>query len=330
MFKKDVIIALTIFMVLMISLIFLFDFRPPGLVVILIYIVIYGVVSAIMSRMSRRVDNEESELEEELPTSGPIGRFGQTGLIMIFTITSLLSLFNPFQLTQIILQAIGNVYLQTQAKTLESREQIPPNQIEYTLPFTGEWFVYNGGVTEKKSHSWDVLTLRYAYDFVQVNDQLKRHSGTGTQLTDYYCFGQNILAAADGTVVKVVDRVRSAPLVGYGIVDFLATNFVGNYVIIQHAENEYGLYAHLIKGSVPVKVGDTVSQGQVIGQCGHSGHSSEPHLHFHLQDRPNFYFALGVPIQFSNVMVDCEMKENAFIQAGNRVQAVSQPQKEPI
>lgn len=319
MFKKDVVIAMSVYLVLMVILILVFDIRPPALAVIGIYILIYVVVSAVLNR---RTQTEPEALQPEMPqmpTSGPIGRFGQTGLLLTFTVTGLLSLLNPFQLVQIILQAVGNIWLQSKAKSGDTENQLPANQTRYTLPVEGEWFVYNGGVSEKTSHSWDVLTQRYAYDFVQVDEQMKRHSGEGTSLTEYYCFGKNIVAAAEGTVVKVVDRVRSAPFVGYGVVDFLATNFVGNHVIIQHTENEFGLYAHLIKGTIPVNPGERVQRGQVIGQCGHSGHSSEPHLHFHLQDGPNFYFAMGLPIRFSDVMVEGAEPAQVYLEAGSRV-----------
>ncbi|MBV7332710.1 M23 family metallopeptidase [Chloroflexi bacterium TSY] len=194
------------------------------------------------------------------------------------------------------------------------------NKVEYALPFSGEWFVYNGGTTPDDSHSWDTLTQRYAYDFVIVDDQLRRHVSTGTDLEDYYCYGKEILAVADGKVVKVVDEIRAAPFVGYGIVDFMTRNFIGNHIIIQHAESEYALYAHLIKGAIVVKIGDPVKQGQVIGRCGHSGHSSEPHLHFHLQDRMNFYLALGLPIRFSNIIVNGKTAEGTNIRAGHHVQ----------
>ena len=317
MFKKDIPIAIGIYLLLLLIINKVFNFQPPAWASILFYLLIYAGVSAALSRWNPEI--KEAEPEEELPTSGPIGRFGQAGLIFTFSITGLLSLLNPFQLLQIILQGIGNVWLQLTVGNQENNNNPPLNQAVYTLPFAGEWYIYNGGITPKTSHSWGALTQRYAYDFLQVDKQMKRHSGTGTQLTDYYCFNQNILSAADGTIVKVVDRVRSAPFLGYGLVDFLATHFVGNHVIIQHAENEYGLYAHLIKGTIPVKIGDAVSRGQVIGQCGHSGHSSEPHLHFHLQDKANFYFAMGLPIQFSDVNVDGKAVESAYIQVGNHV-----------
>ena len=222
---------------------------------------------------------------------------------------------NPFLLVQIIRQGVGNIILAAKRVSHDNYK----NETEYKLPFKGEWFVYNGGIDPEHSHSWNVITQRYAYDFVVADRNKNRHSSDGTRLQDYLCYDRKICAAADGKVVKVVEGVRSAPFLGYGIVDFFSTNFVGNHVIIRHAEKEYGLYAHLIKGSIPLSENDFVQQGQMIGKCGHSGHSSEPHLHFHLQDRENFYRAHGIPIRFSNIAVDGEFHKRTSIREGSFV-----------
>lgn len=58
--------------------------------------------------------------------------------------------------------------------------------------------------------------------------------------------------------------------------------------MIEHAPGIYSLSAHLRQGSILVKAGQAVSAGQKIGECGNSGNSSEPHLHFHLQDNSVF------------------------------------------
>jgi murein DD-endopeptidase MepM/ murein hydrolase activator NlpD len=59
----------------------------------------------------------------------------------------------------------------------------------------------------------------------------------------------------------------------------------GNLVIIQHDNGTKTLYAHLSK--IAVSVGEHVSQGQIIGYVGSTGHSTGPHLHFAVQGAKN-------------------------------------------
>ena len=54
----------------------------------------------------------------------------------------------------------------------------------------------------------------------------------------------------------------------------------GNYVKIDHGNGLETLYAHMERGSIPVSVGDTVSQGQTIGTMGQTGSATGVHLHF--------------------------------------------------
>lgn len=53
----------------------------------------------------------------------------------------------------------------------------------------------------------------------------------------------------------------------------------GNYVVIKHSDGLYTGYAH--QSQLRVSVGDTVKQGQQIGNMGTTGPSTGPHLHFH-------------------------------------------------
>lgn len=267
----------------------------------LIYLALYVAVAVVGARFTNRRDATE---RPDIPLSGPVGQRGAATLTARFTATSLLSLLNPRLLWQQIQQLGGQLML-----SVQRRGQLPSitntqSSIRYTLPFCGEWMALNGGVTKDSSHSWDILTQRYAYDFVVVDEALRRHTGDGTDLADYFCYGLPIIAVAAGEVVAMRNDVRDAPRVGHGWADFGGRDFRGNYVTIRHAEREYSVYAHLIPGSVAVDVGDTVAQGQPIGRCGHSGFSTEPHLHFHFQDGPDFFTAAGVPLPFADVAVD--------------------------
>jgi murein DD-endopeptidase MepM/ murein hydrolase activator NlpD len=57
----------------------------------------------------------------------------------------------------------------------------------------------------------------------------------------------------------------------------------GNMVIISHPNGVQTLYAHLSK--ITVKTGDTVTQGQKIGEVGSTGRSTGPHLHFETRNQ---------------------------------------------
>ncbi len=302
-----------------------FDYRLPYWGAIGLYLVLAAVVSRLGAggRPSRGTSGHReapSDSVAEWPTSGPVGRLGQRSLVAIFTVSGLFALINPFQLIQIVRQGVGNALI---SRRLRRGPSLDParyvNDVTYTLPFDGEWFVYNGGTTPVTSHSWDVLTQRYAYDFVVADDSLRRHAGRGTRLDDYFCHGLPVRSAAAGVVVEARDGIGPAPWLGYGIVDMLARSVLGNHVVVEHSPREFSLYAHLETGSVTVREGHRVAARQLLGRCGHTGHSAEPHLHFHLQDRRDFFLAAGVPVTFADLDVDGVRQDEIRPTAGNRV-----------
>jgi hypothetical protein len=304
-----------------------FHYEASGGLVLALYFSVLGVLWWLRwQRMAGQAPSSETAGGPDRtgwPLPGPLNQLGTAcgGFLFlgIFGLTNLLSLLNPFQAAQIIRQARGNNRLKREATKSGNDWSGYENKVRYRLPLEGEWFVYNGGDTPATSHSWDILGQRFALDFVRADADMRRHRGKGLHLKEYFCYGQPILAAADGTVVHVENRVGDAPLVGWGVCDFMARNFVGSHVIIRHAEGEYAVYAHLIKGSAEVHIGDSVQAGQPIARCGHSGHSSEPHLHFHLQDGPDFFAARGLPIRFHDLLIDDRPIPSARLRAGQRV-----------
>lgn len=174
---------------------------------------------------------------------------------------------------------------------------------DLSLPFDGEWTAVNGGITEDTSHSWEFVAQRYAYDFVVTDEEGDSHAGDGTRLEDYYAFGEPIRAPAAGTVVKTKDRLRDYPRPGSGWLEWRTWDIRGNHVVVEHDDGEYSLLAHLEEGSVTVSPGDRVERGDVVGACGNSGHSGEPHLHYQIQDRPNFWITASLVPQFDGVDV---------------------------
>ena len=123
-----------------------------------------------------------------------------------------------------------------------------------------------------------------------------KHRRDGSKNEDYFCFGREILAPADGLVVEAIDGVRDntpGSMNPYCL--------VGNCVVIQHRTNEFSVLAHFQRGTLAVKSGDRVQRGQLLGKCGNSGNSSEPHLHYHLQHSAIFQDALGIKCVFDKV-----------------------------
>ncbi len=158
------------------------------------------------------------------------------------------------------------------------------SDVTFRLPFDGLWYTFWGGDDALHNYHVAAAPQRHAYDFVVWKDG-STFSGDGIALEDYYCYGQPVLAPAAGDVVTVVDDLPEVK----PQVEMDSEHPAGNHVVIQVAEGEYLFVAHMQPGSIQVRVGETVSAGQVIGLAGNSGNTSEPHIHVHLQDTPDMF-----------------------------------------
>lgn len=144
----------------------------------------------------------------------------------------------------------------------------------FHLPFSGTWRCTQG-VDGQYTHRGE---LRYAADFEVANADGELHEGSGQRREDYLCYRLPVLAVADGTVVRLLDGVPDNPI---GQVDTVRN--WGNHIVLHHGPRLYSVVGHLSPGSLQVREGQVVRQGQVLGLCGSSGRSPRPHLHFQLQ-----------------------------------------------
>jgi len=147
-----------------------------------------------------------------------------------------------------------------------------------TLPFLGEWRCSQGYDDNNPTHAGD---WGQALDFVVTDADGRTYANAGLILTDYYAYNKPVLAPADGIVEEVVQHIDDNPI---GEVN-LRQNW-GNTIVLRHAPGLYTQLSHLRPHSVPVKPGDVVRRGDIIGYCGSSGRSPEPHLHFQVQATP--------------------------------------------
>lgn len=182
------------------------------------------------------------------------------------------------------------------------------------LPFEGQWYVFWGGRELEQNYHVVAADQRFAYDFLVQVDGVS-HSGDGKELAHYHCWDRPILAPAAGEVVVAVDGLPDQPP---GVMD--PSNPPGNHVILDLGEGEYALLGHLRRGSVRVAAGDKVAAGQPLGHCGNSGNTSEPHLHFHLQDEPVFGRGHGLPAFFTQYVADGEPVERGEPVRGQTVE----------
>lgn len=92
--------------------------------------------------------------------------------------------------------------------------------------------------------------------------------------------GVAVLAAADGTILRLRDNVPDISVREAGRGAAVEDIMCGNGVVIGHSGGFETQYCHMAQGSIPVKRGDTVKAGAPIGRVGLSGNTEYPHLHF--------------------------------------------------
>lgn len=191
-------------------------------------------------------------------------------------------------------------------------------EIVISLPFTGSWLAQNSPARRVPSHGTDLLGERYAIDFVGVDH--RRHTARrcdwrtflATEPAErFFAFGRPILAPADGVVAAVHDgevdhaaRRSQLSMVPYALgqrerLRRGADAVAGNHVIIALGDSgAFVALAHLRAGSPRVAVGDKVTTGQPIAECGNSGNSTQPHVHVQIMDSLDLSVARGVPMAF--------------------------------
>src|SRR5215207_863909 len=196
-----------------------------------------------------------------------------------------------------VLVAIGTVFLAMQLVRIYTP---PADPVAIDPPLAGEWGTVAAGRSTLLSHHYSYSTpyVRDAVDFVQLVDG-RGYDGDPKRAKAWYGLGKPVLAPADGTVVSVSDIHPDEPIGEAG-----QTPPYGNHIVLEIGDRRYAVMAHLKQGSARVSKGERVRLGQQIAAVGDSGHSLVPHLHFHVQDRPDFdQQARTIPVVFRDVLL---------------------------
>jgi len=177
------------------------------------------------------------------------------------------------------------------------------NDTKLALPFKGEWTVIWGGDTKELNYHVKDNAQKNAFDLIIKDSKEKSYKTDGIKNEDYYAFGKELFAPCDGEVVLTVDGIKDNKP---GILNPIYT--LGNTVIIKTIKNEYLIFAHFKQNSIQVKQGQQIKQGHLLGLCGNSGNSSEPHIHFHIQNVEDLNIATGIKCYFDRIIVDGKSK----------------------
>lgn len=157
---------------------------------------------------------------------------------------------------------------------LSTKERFVTSQVALSLPFKGRWYSWQGF-----DGDWTHKGLyKYAYDFVICDSDNKTYLNEGIKLTDYYCFGKEVLSPVRGRVVKVVHYLPDNPI---GSVD--TVNNWGNEIVIEDSRGYIVRLAHFANNAIYVVEGQWLDVGTVLGLCGNSGNSPQPHIHIQVQ-----------------------------------------------
>ena len=183
-----------------------------------------------------------------------------------------------------------------------------------SLPFAGQWTVWQGP-NGRWTHqgSW-----QHAYDFVITDDQKHTYQGNGQALTDYYAYGKPILSPVRGRIARVTTNLSdNAP----GQTD--KANNWGNLVLIQDPRGFWVELSHFKQNSIRVEEGQWVEKGHLLGHCGNSGYSPQPHIHVQVQSNEE----IGAPtLPFSFLNFTCQNRYYANDLPPENEQVESLPQ----
>ena len=220
-----------------------------------------------------------------------------------------------------------------------SQWPLPPNPTASILPiegpFDGAWLTVWGGDNEFLNYHATSPQQRHAFDLVVWKDGTT-HSGDGMEVEDYYAYGQTLYAPVSGKIVAVESSLPNMPPQIAQIADLALAEKAaeqaanqspaGNHVVIQTEVGLFVYLAHMKPGSATVAVGDTVEVGDILGQVGNTGNTSEPHVHIHTQNSLDLFdpTAAGIPMVWNNVSISGKPATDAAPEQGDIVEPTRQ------
>ena len=186
------------------------------------------------------------------------------------------------------------------------------------LPLRGKIFIWEGhdffshhlrvplGDTDVQQRGITANSNDFASDFIYVDEEGRAYHDDPRKLENWYSYGKPVYAPGAGVVLASANDIpdnwfENAQATTIGHPKLSAgkdPKDIGNFVLIDHENGEYSLLVHMKPGSVQVRSGDRVKQGQQVGAIGFAGDSIFPHLHYSLMSGPEVFKAWGLPTYF--------------------------------
>jgi Peptidase family M23 len=192
-------------------------------------------------------------------------------------------------------------------------------------PLVGKgWVAANGCCGPDSIHRASSLTVnggiyfaqRFAIDWMRLDDTGRLVHGDTSDVRNYTCYGADVLAVADGTVVETLnDLDDQKPGTLPDPKTITLQNVDGNHIVLNLGNGVFAFYAHLQKGTVRVAAGDRVKRGQILGKVGNTGNTSAPHLHFHLMEGASVLGSNGIPYVIDSFEIAGEVPVPEFAAA---------------
>ena len=113
------------------------------------------------------------------------------------------------------------------------------------------------------TNSGYTISSPFGYRINPVTGARELHSGIDISGTGY---GSPVYASNNGTIREIQSHWS-----------------YGNYILIDHGNGYYSLYAHMSKFAAGLNVGSIVERGQQIGYIGMTGTATGPHLHYEIR-----------------------------------------------
>ncbi len=140
-----------------------------------------GIVKWLLGLKEKKSNNQSrSKSDPRFNTPGK-----SSAMLFNYGVSNLLFYLNPLLVTQMFLQIAGMIWEKAFGRpVLDAKEY--QQKVNYILPVTGEWRVFNGGITKETSHSWDIPSQRFAYDLVKYGQNDRSFESDGRKLEDYF------------------------------------------------------------------------------------------------------------------------------------------------